>query len=200
MLGDLIEGLNETIFDRFDLFKFAFWLLVPVALCWKNMDWRYLVCARWTKWDALFVGGLALIGMGAMFLIPLVPELRQFYPSLSDWSVEARIHFFLTRLVWIASWLVGWEFMHRYFLLRLVQRAPLESGLPPFRLAQWGWLAVPFFETAYHLQKASLEAVGMFAFSVVLTLWCLKRGNWLLAFLVHLIIEVELLIFMTLVA
>jgi hypothetical protein len=34
------------------------------------------------------------------------------------------------------------------------------------------------------------------ALSVVLTLWCMKRGNWLLGFLVHLIIEVELLIFL----
>ena len=200
MLGDLFGSLESTIFDRFDLFKFVFWLLAPVAICWRGMDWRYLVCGRWSKWDGVFVGGLAVLGMGAMFLIPLVPELRQFYPSLSDWSVEARVHFFLTRLVWVGSWLVGWEFMHRYFLLRLVQREPLEPGVPPFRLAQWGWLVVPLFETAYHLQKASLEAVGMFGFSVVLTLWCLKRGNWLLAFVVHLIIEVELLFFMTLVA
>ena len=57
MLGDLVEGLNGGIFDRFDLFKFVFWLLVPLSLCWKRMDWRYLVRARWTKWDALFVGG-----------------------------------------------------------------------------------------------------------------------------------------------
>ena len=35
------------------------------------------------------------------------------------------------------------------------------------------------------VSRAALrEALGMLAFSVVLTLWCMKRGNWLLGFLV----------------
>jgi len=197
VLGTRFEFFEKGLFDRFDLFKLVFWLIVPVLLCLRSLDWRYLVRGRWSRWDIVFVGGLAVVGMAAMFVIPLVPELRQFYPSLSDWSVEARVHFFLTRLVWIGTWLVGWEFMQRYFLLRRVQ--PVPPDWSRWRQPrQWGWMIVPLMETGYHLQKASLEAVGMFFFSVVLTLWCMKRGNWLITFLVHLIIEVELLLFMTL--
>ena len=102
-------------------------------------------------------------------------------------------------MVWNLSWLPGWEFLHRYFLLKAVQREALDRGrfLPGWRWAQWAWLLVPVSETLYHLQKPGLEAVGMFAFSVVLTFWCLKRRNWLFGFLLHLTIEVELLVFMT---
>jgi len=197
MLDDLSPALRGTLVGRFDLFKFVFWLLIPLAVCWKTMDWRYLLRGAWTRRDAWFVGGLALAGMAAMFLIPLVPALREFYPSLRDWPVEQRIDFFLSRLVWIASWLIGWEFLHRYLLLHHVQRMPVDwSRL--YQPQQWAWLVVPLMETAYHLQKAWLEAVGMFFFSTVLTLWCLQRRNWLIPFLVHLIIEVELLLFMTL--
>jgi membrane protease YdiL (CAAX protease family) len=89
-------------------------------------------------------------------------------------------------MAWNASWLIGWEFMHRYMLLGAAQKAA----------PHWGWLLVPLSETLYHLQKPPIEMLGMLALSVVLTLWCMKRGNWLLGFLVHLIIEVELLIFL----
>ena len=198
MLGDRVVFFGNTVFGRFDLFKFVFWLVLPICFCARSLDLRYLVRGRWTRWDGGFVAGLAVLGMAAILLIPLVPELRKFYPSLGQWPVSARVRFFEVQLVWTLSWIVGWEFLHRYFLLRAVQSAP-----PDWRRwrepRQWGWLLVPVSETVYHLQKASLEAVGMCILSILLTLWCLKRGNWLIAFLVHFVIEVELLLFLTVV-
>jgi hypothetical protein len=44
-----------------------------------------------------------------------------------------------------------------------------------------------------------LEAGGMVLYSVVLTLWAIRRKNALLPFLAHLTIEIELIVFQILV-
>lgn len=188
--GTLHSSLDVAPWSRFDLFKFSFWFLVPFIACLPGMNWRYLVRGPWKRGDVAFVGALTILGMGAMFLIPLVPALKAIYPDMGDLSTVQKWDFFSSRMVWTLSWLIGWEFLHRYLLLGAAQKA----------WPKWGWVIVPLSETLYHLQKPGLEAVGMMAFSVVLTLWCMKRSNWLLGFLVHLIIEVELLIFMTMIA
>lgn len=199
-LGTAFDLPSGSVIARFDLFKFVFWLLIPLAVALPRLDWRYLLATRWTRWDIAFVAVLGGAGMAAMFLIPRVPELQEYYPSLREWPAEVRVQYFFIQLIWVVSWLPGWEFLHRYVLLRTVQPSAPEWRQPLAHPRQWGWLLVPVFETLYHLQKAPLEAAGMFVLSTVLTLWCLKRGNWLIAFVVHLIIEVELLIFMTLLA
>lgn len=196
-LGNILPATHGGFLARFDLFKFVFWLLIPVCACLRSMDWTYLLRGPWKRPDLLFLAAIAAAGMAAMFLIPLVPALREFYPPRSDLPLEVRFHFFAIQLVWTLSWVVGWEFLHRYALLRAVQREPLDGWLPGWRWTQWGWLLVALAETLYHLQKAWLEAAGMFALSLVLTWWCLRRRNWLLALVVHLIIEVELLLFLT---
>jgi hypothetical protein len=201
-LSTTFPSLRGTACAAFDVYKFLFWLVIPFVACLWRMDWRYLLFSRWKKWDLILVGGLAVLGMAVMFIIPHVPALKAIYPSMGALSIEQKMAYVQRAMLWNVSWIFGWEFLHRYCLLRVVQVAPLTGrwGLPAWKPSQWYWLAVPISETLYHLQKPGLEAVGMFAFSVVLTLWCLKRKNWLLACLVHLIIEVELLLFMTVLA
>lgn len=198
-LRALTPRYQHSPWGGFDLFKFVFWLIIPLAVCLPGLDWKYLYGGRWKRADVALVGGLAVFGMAAMFLIPLIPALRAIYPSMGSLPAEQKWLFVQYTMIWNLSWLPGWEFVHRYFLLTAIQREPLDGGrfLPGTRLSQWGWLLVPLSETIYHLQKPGLEALGMGAFSLVVTFWCLKRRNWLLGFLVHLIIEIELLIFMT---
>ena len=170
--------------NGFDWFKFVFWFVVPVALSWRGMDWGCLGWGRWRGRDVALLIALVGLGAAAMLVIPLVPSLRATYSGLgvNHWHAASWY------LVWTASWLVGWEFLHRYFLLRHVQGV----------WAGFGWLLVPLSEGLYHLQKSWIEALGMVVFSLCVTPWALRRKNALLPFLAHLIIELELLAFLAL--
>mgnify|MGYP003640726428 CR=1 FL=1 len=199
-LSTPFPSLRPTAWDTFDLFKFVFWFVIPFLVCLPKMDWRYLVANRWNRWDAALVGGLAVLGMLAMFIIPHIPALQAIYPSLGHLEPEQKWGYIQRAMTWNASWLLGWEFLHRYVLLRAVQKEETTGrwGLPGRGAGQWYWLVVPLSETIYHLQKPLAEMGGMLVFSIVLTLWCLSQKKWLVACLVHLIIEVELVVFMTL--
>lgn len=181
-----LAWLRHGDFQNFDVFKFVFWLLIPLLVCLPVMDWRWLGLRQWRGVDWAMVLGLALAGMLAMLLIPEVPELRRRYPAMSMMPLDFKLDYLAGRMLWILSWLIGWEFLHRYVLLRAGMR--LWPG--------WGWLIVPLTEGLYHLQKPLLEAGGMVVLSLILTQWAMRRGNLLLPMLVHLIIEIELLVFL----
>ncbi len=176
--------MGTRAFQGFDVFKFLFWFVVPFALCLRGMDWGAYGVTRWKRRDLYFLFGLAVTGMLAMQIIPLIPELRNIYPDLSERSLDYKLAFALRQSIWVFSWLIGWEYLHRYFMLR-----PLSNRWP-----RVGWLLVPLAEGLYHLQKPGPEALGMVLFSVVLCLWTLRRRNILLPFLAHFIIEVELVL------
>lgn len=150
------------------------------------MDWRWLGARRWSRWDTVMVALLSLAGLLAVLSVAVWPELRKAYPSLaaSGWSEKGGL--FAGGLLWIVSWLPGWEFLHRYVLLREA------SAIWPRR----GWLLVPLSEFLYHLQKAVPEAVGMLLLSILLTRWTLSRRNQLPAFVIHALIETSLLVFL----
>ena len=168
-----------------DLFKFAAWFVIPFAFCLPRMDWGYLGIKRWRRVDLYILAGLAGAGVLAMAAVHLFPSLRNTYPSMAHYSAAAKWAYARHNIVWVLSWLVGWEFLHRYFLLaHLGQRCP-----------RFGWLLIPLFEGAYHLQKPVLEAGGMVLISLVVTSWARTRRNALLPFLAHLVIELELLLF-----
>lgn len=168
-----------------DLFKFAAWFVVPFVLSLPWLDGGWFGVRRWKRSDWLLLAGLALAGAAAVALIPLVPSLRATYGSAASLAAGQKWAVLRHSVVWTLSWLVGWEFMHRYFLLRPVSRV----------WPRYGWLVIPLYEGAYHLQKPLIEAGGMVLFSVVLTYWALKRRNVLLPFLAHLIVELELVAF-----
>lgn len=171
---------------NFELSKFLLWFVIPFGISVWRMDWRYWGFRRWKRVDAMLLLGLAGAGVLAVFIIPYFPELRQYYPSLSRLSPAAKWEYFNGAMIWTASWLIGWEFLHRYFLLRQVSA----------RWPRFGWLLVPLSETLYHLQKAPIEALGMGAFGLVATYWALRRRNFLLPLIAHAAIEVALVLFM----
>lgn len=169
----------------FDLFKFLFWFVVPFAWSLRRMDWGWFSFKRWKRIDLAAFTVLAVAGIVAVLLVPLFPSLRAIFPSMRGMGWSALV----LQLVWVVSWLTGWEFLHRYFLLR-----PVSARWP-----RWGWLLVPLSETVYHLLQPWPMTLGMAALSVVLTQWSLRRANVLLPFLVHLVIEVALIAFLFLV-
>lgn len=181
----LVGWLQSGLLQHFDLFKFTFWLLIPFFFALWRMDWGVFGYKRWSQIDLLLLSILAVLGMAAVLLVPHIRALGTTYHGLSHLPGK-KVTFFLVQFFWIVSWLPGWEFMHRYVLLR---RAAISWP-------RFGWLLVPISEGLYHLQKPALEALGMVALSVVLTQWALRRKNILLPFLVHFIIEIELAAFL----
>jgi len=168
-----------------DFFKFFAWFVVPFVLSLPWLDAGWFGVRRWKRADWFLLGGLAVAGAAAVALIPLVPSLRATYGSASFLPAGQKWAVLRHDVVWTLSWLLGWEFMHRYFMLRPVSRA----------WPRYGWLIIPLYEGAYHLQKPLIEAGGMVLFSLVLTYWALKRRNVLLPFLAHFIVELELVAF-----
>lgn len=166
----------------FDLYKFAFWFLVPFLIALRWMDWGWFGVARWRRGDWILLAALAGVCLGAVLLIPLFPSLRATYTGLGS---QPKLPYLAHELLWIVSWLPGWELLHRYVLLR-----PLMRVMP-----RAGWLVIPVFEGLYHLQKPLPEMAGMVVFSLFLTWWAMKRRNIALPFLAHLSIELELVLF-----
>ena len=170
----------------FDLFEFLVWLVIPLAYSIRHLNWGWFGLARWKRVDWAVLAAAVAVGLGAVLLIPLFPALREQYPSFSGLSAERKWQMASFSLCWTASWLVGWEFIHRYAVLRKVD----------VRWPRYGWLLVPCIEGLYHLQKPLLEAAGMMLFSLAATQWARRRRNLLLPFLAHAFIEVGLLIFL----
>lgn len=187
--GRDLDALKVVWLARFDFFKFFFWFLLPFLCCLPRMDWGWWSPRRWKRVDLNLFGVLALCGVAAVLIIPWIPALRATYASLAGIPFEQKWIAFRGQTVWVVSWLVGWEFLHRYVLLRAALR------LHP----RFGWVIVPLSETLYHLQKPVLEALGMAVFSTILTLWAMRRQNILLPLLAHLFIEIALILFLLLV-
>ena len=141
----------------FDTFKFLVWFVIPFALSLRWMDWGALGFKRWKRVDVAILAGMVALGVAAVLFIQFIPALRDYYPRMANTPAVVKQRYFMQNLAWWASWLIGWEFMHRYFLLRAVDRS----------WPRWGWLIVPLFEALYHLQKHPLEMVGMFALGLV---------------------------------
>jgi hypothetical protein len=171
--------------SQFDMFKFTAWFLVPVAFSLYRFDIGNFGVRRWKRSDLAILGVLMIFGIGAVSLIPFFPSLDRIYSGLGDRSAELRWAYAVGNLLWMISWLIGWEFMLRYFLMRKV-----VSGF-----GKHAWLIIPALEFAYHLQKPFLEALLAGGGGVLLTYWALQRKNVLLPFLAHLSIEVALLVF-----
>ena len=182
------RAFSWTTESGFDLFKFVAWFAIPFIFCLSNMDWGWFGSARWKRNDALLLAGLAVLGLLAVLGILLIPGLRDYYPSMSHRPWPEKWDILTRALLWNASWLLGWEFLHRYFLVR-----PFAARWP-----RYGWLIVPLSEGVYHLQKHWTEMLVMVAFSLALTWWTIQRRNALLPFLAHLVVELELVAFMVL--
>ncbi len=174
---------------QFDFFKFVFWLVIPVALCLPRMDWGYFGFARWKRADVYLLLGMVAIGIASVLSILFIPQLREWYPSASNKPFDVKLSLLYQQMLWTASWLIGWEFMHRYYLLRAVAE----------KWPRWGWLIVPASEALYHLQKDPIEMAAMFVAGIAFTVWTMTRKNLMLPLIVHGSVEVGLAAFLVLV-
>lgn len=180
-----VGWMRWEIFARFDVFKFVFWFLVPLALCGRRVDLKAFTTFRWRKPDWYLLIAAGVLGFLAVCIIPFVPGLRDYYGGAGGSvgiPLSTKLAGLCGMMIWTFSWIIGWEFMHRYFLLQAV--GP--------KWPRFGWLLAPFFEWAYHLQKFWLEALGMAVFSILATQYVLRRRNVSLPFIAHLLIEIAL--------
>lgn len=184
-----IAWLRTPLAQRVEVFDMIFWLIVPFIACLRGMDWKAFGFGRLGKWDYALLLLIGIGGMAVMFIIPHIPELQSTYPTRAHLSSEQKWDYVISKTVWNLSWLLGWEFLHRYLLLR-------SAIAKSFR---HGWLLVPLSEGLYHLQKPLLECFGMVFFSIVLTRWAMARGSVLAPALAHFLIEVDLMVFRLLV-
>lgn len=180
-----IAWLRTPLAQRIEVFCALFWFIIPFLACLRAMDWGAFGLRGLNRWDALLLTAVAVAGVAVMFIIPQFPELRAIYPTHSALTNDQKWNYVISKTVWNLSWLIGWEFLHRYVLLRAA------IG----RFPQYGWLLVPLSETLFHLQKPLAETAGMLVFSVFLTRWAMARGNVLAPALAHFFIECDLILF-----
>lgn len=177
---------------NFDAYKFMAWFVVPLMLCAWWLDSSYFTVAGWKRaeWGALAVAILG--GILLMAALPNIPGVGDYYQGWGHLAPQNRRAQALGSLLWTLSWLPGWEFIHRYFLLRPLRAASNRAGTL-LVLA-----VVPLIEGGYHVlqQKPALECAGMATLSVLMCGYVLSRRNVLLPFLVHFIIEIELVAFL----
>jgi membrane protease YdiL (CAAX protease family) len=170
-----------------DLFKLIMWLIIPFLFCLPHLERQQFTLSRWKRVDYAILTTVMLVGIGAVLAIPLIPSLHSTYRGMGAAPASVRWANAMRLLLWNLSWLPGWEFLHRYVLLRAVDS----------KCSRYGWLLVPLAEGLYHLEKAWPETLGMVAFSLVATYWARKRRNVLLPFLAHLTIELALIAYLT---
>jgi hypothetical protein len=170
----------------FELSTAILWLGIPVLLMWRDIDIRVFTFERWKKTDAWLLIALMLLGACGVYLIKFIPALNQYYQPQSHLSSAMKWSYATGYLIWLSSWLIGWEFLHRVFLMQYLQAV----------LGKIGPCFIPVFEFVFHLQKSIPEALGMLLLSIVLTCWSYKRKNVLLPFLAHLAVELTLLAYL----
>lgn len=163
----------------FDYYKFIFWFIVPFLLSLKNIRKNYFSFTSLKKIDVYLLLGLFILGGLAVSLVPFIEELKSYYLVETPLSTKEKFELLSYQSFWIISWLVGWEFLHRYYL---VTRLHPKQAL----------IIIPIIESLYHITKPTLEMMAMFFFSWLLTYWTTKRQNWLLPFIAHLFVEIAL--------
>lgn len=168
-----------------DFFKLLFWLVVPLIFSIKHFDKNFYSFKNIKRADILYLSLVIVVGICSMLLIPYIDVLRDYYVMESSLSSSENFSYISYQICWIFSWLIGWEFIHRYFLIKSIKESKIYLAL---------WI-LPIIEGLYHLNKPWPEILAVLLFSWVLTRWTLKRSNALLPLLAHFIIEIELIIF-----
>lgn len=97
---------------------------------------------------------------------------------------------FVNFMIFTSSTLVGWEFLHRGFLLLgtkyiLTEREGVDEKTAITIAIALVWI----FEVVYHFVKPELEAIGLLIGSPVLSYMAIRSRSILLPFLIHLLVE-----------
>jgi hypothetical protein len=178
------NSLFSFLFIEFDLRKFFLWLILPIIIFNKAVDFYWFSFKSWEKKDFFILLVLTLLCVSSLIFVILSPTLSSYYSGLKELPSKQKVIIFFQQILWIISWLPGWEFLNRHLLLRACRRLHKK----------YTWFLVPIVETAYHIPKPFLEMLGMSIFSLFACLWTLRKKNNLMAFLCHLFIELGLVI------
>lgn len=94
-------------------------------------------------------------------------------------------------IIFTSSTLIGWEFLHRGFLLLGIKYILTEKeGLNEKTAISISIAIVWIFEVVYHFIKPEIEALGLLIGSPILSYIALRTKSILLPFLLHLFVEV----------
>lgn len=178
--GWYVGGVSLRLANGFNLYEFAAWFVIPLLLSLPGLEAGYFTFARWRRADYALLGMVA-VAAGVVWAALL------WWPSVSAYYGGARAPM-SWYLWWNASWLVGWEFLHRYVLTRTLLRTGI-AGL---------WLLVPMVEAGHHAlaHKPWPEVAGMLLFSLAATSWTVWRRNAVLPFIAHAAIEATLVAYL----
>ncbi len=186
IISETLETKHFVLFrilSHFDVLKFLFWLVIPAFIFRKYIDLKWFTISKLGQSDLIILILIILICLLSLSAIFIFPSLKNYYSTVGFLPPQAKIIFIAQQLFWLSSWLPAWEFLNRHLLLRTGEN--LWRGK--------GWLLVPIVETLYHLIKPIPEAIGMFIFSLVATLYTANKENNIPAFLCHLVIELGLI-------
>lgn len=97
---------------------------------------------------------------------------------------------FANFMVFTSSTLVGWEFLHRGFLLMGVRYVLAErEGIKPQTASMIAIAVVWIFEVVFHFIKPELEALGLLLGSPLLSWLALRLRSIWVSFLIHFLVE-----------
>ena len=184
VIDHLIQSSNRSnIFQlgSFDFYKFIAWFLIPLSLSYKNNFKEYLKKPR--RSDYFITMAMIVVGVFAILIIPYIESLNSYYHSFTFQSDQQKFNYMKGQVIWTFSWLIGWEYIHRYYII---------TKTYPILKNKLLWI-IPLLEGFYHYNKPPIEFISVFIFSFILTLWTIKRKNILLPFIIHLTIEIILI-------
>jgi membrane protease YdiL (CAAX protease family) len=93
-------------------------------------------------------------------------------------------------MIFTSSTLVGWEFLHRGFLLMGIRYLLAErDGVRPDTAAMIAIAVVWIFEVVFHFIKPELEALGLLIGSPLLSWLALRLRSIWVSFLIHFLVE-----------
>lgn len=116
---------------------------------------------------------------------------ESYFKSYSgSFTGAGRIDRFWSFMIFTASTLTGWEFLHRGFLLMGILYVLTERERLPASTASIIAVAVVWtFEVVFHFIKPELEALGMLVGSPVLSWLALRTRSIWVPFLIHFLVE-----------
>ena len=102
--------------NGFEMSTAILWLGIPVLLMWRDLDIRVFTFGRWKKPDAWLLIALMLAGACGIYLIKFIPVLNQYYQPESHLGSAMKSSYAISHLIWLSSWLIGWNSFIVFFL------------------------------------------------------------------------------------
>ncbi|MEK8024343.1 MAG: CPBP family glutamic-type intramembrane protease, partial [Candidatus Hydrogenedentota bacterium] len=166
-------------------------LLTPLALAfalgWSAADLG-LSRPRLDRGSLLFILACVILICGVIPVIRLAPDYLARYATWRNAAVPLAVRLEQFSLFTISS-LLGWEFLHRGFLLFGLRRACAMGGIPEDLSRHMAVCVTATFEVLFHFTKPGMEAAGMLLASPLLSIAAFRTGSLWVPLGLHLMIE-----------